>query len=318
MGKFQEKDRSNIDDIIALTPLQEGMLFHYFKDPGRTLYFEQLSVSLTGEMEGDFFEKAWDFVVKNNEMLRAAFRWEKLASPVQIILKEHKCPLTFYDLTVHLNEAQKKSALAGIKSKDRLEGFDLTQPPFRVMLCKTAAKEYEMILSHHHILYDGWSNGIILKEFFNSYDALYKGDRFQEPPLKQCYKEFVKWVRGRDKSKQKEFWESYLMGFEGPTEFSIKERKEEKESTGDDDFENHGVIFDPGSQANLTAFAKSKHVTIAAVFYSAWGILLQRYNNSEDVVFGTTVSGRPTQLSGIGDIVGLFIDTIPLRVTAHP
>ncbi|MGD2089904.1 MAG: condensation domain-containing protein, partial [Candidatus Aminicenantes bacterium] len=164
-------DRKNTADIVALTPLQEGMLFHYLREPGSDLYFEQLSLDISGRMDIGFFEKAWNVVIETNEMLRTVFRWEKLKDPVQIHLKKHKCKLKVYDLS-NKDNSQKKAALEQIKAKDRQKNFDLSRVPFRVILCKIAENKYRLIISNHHILYDGWSTGIILREFFEVYQAL--------------------------------------------------------------------------------------------------------------------------------------------------
>jgi iturin family lipopeptide synthetase B len=161
-------DKKNIENILALTPMQEGLLFHYLKDPGSNHYFEQLSLTISGEVEARLFEKAWNFVIENNDMLRAVFRWEKVENPVQIILKKHTLKPDYYDCsTLKGNELVEK--LNVIRIADRNKKFDLMEVPFRITLCKTGPGKHEMIISNHHILYDGWSNSIILREFFNTY-----------------------------------------------------------------------------------------------------------------------------------------------------
>ncbi|HLP48552.1 MAG TPA: condensation domain-containing protein, partial [Candidatus Kapabacteria bacterium] len=120
-----------IEDIIALTPLQEGMLFHYLQDPGSRLYCEHLNLEISGPIDRPLFENAWQAVTQTNEMLRTVFRWEKLAKPSQIVLKEHQCRVIFYDLSAKDN-CQKKTALEEIKMNDRRAGFNLHEVPFRV------------------------------------------------------------------------------------------------------------------------------------------------------------------------------------------
>jgi hypothetical protein len=225
MNKSNKIDSKNIRDILALTPLQEGMLFHYLQDPHSGLYFEQLSLEISGEIDSRHFEKAWDVVTETNEMLRTVFRWEKLEKPSQIVLKKHKCKVIFYDLS-DKDSSQKKTALEEIKDKDRRETFDLHQVPFRVILCKLEEKKHAVIISNHHILYDGWSNGIILKEFFKAYHESdsYNGGRPLKIPVKPPFKEFIKWTQNQDRNKQRHFWREYLTGLETTTELSIKKR----------------------------------------------------------------------------------------------
>jgi len=310
--RMKKLDKKIIEDISALTPMQEGMLFHYLKAPGSGAYFEQLSLGISGKIDTSLFEKAWDVVIRTNEMLRAVFRWEKLEKPTQIILKKQPCELRFHDLS-GLDDYRKKPALEEIKTRDRGEGFDLTRVPFRVILCKLGETIFEMVISSHHILYDGWSNGIILKEFFNAYHSLCKGEQPLTLPAKPSFKEFIKWIQNQDSNKHKQFWSDYLAGFETPTELPIKRRVEETTRPGD-----YSIILEEDIKSKLDVFVKNSRVTLASVFYSAWGILLQKYCGSEDVIFGTTVSGRSVGIKGIEDMVGLFINTIPLRTQTFP
>jgi amino acid adenylation domain-containing protein len=326
---MKKTGKKNIEDILELTPMQQAMLFHYLKDPSNDRYFEQLSLEISGEIDIRLFERAWNSVTAANEMLRAIFRWERLDRPVQLILKEHSIQPGYDNISVSGSKfAAKKSdnresekeirlALDKIKAKDRQKKFDLREVPFRVTLCKTGDRKYVMLISSHHILYDGWSSGIILKEFFETYDSLIRN---VPPPSvgrsrKTKYKEFIKWLQKRDIEKEEKFWRSYLEGFDTIKELSVKRKKQGKEivSAG-----NHRIYFTGTRKADLESFVKGHKITLAAFLYTAWGILLQTYDNSDDVVFGTTVSGRNLKLKGIENIVGLFINTIPLRITARP
>ncbi|UCH96476.1 MAG: AMP-binding protein, partial [Candidatus Aminicenantes bacterium] len=309
---MKKTDKKNIEDILALTPMQEGMLYHYLKDPGTHHYFEQLSLDIPGAVDFKFFEQAWNVVVQNNQMLRTVFRWDKVENPVQIILKQHPFNARYYDFPGKDSE-KKEKWIEKIKTKDRNETFDLNDVPFRVTLCKINESKYEMIISNHHILYDGWSNGIILEEFFQAYEAQFKSLK-TKPPVKAKYKEFVKWIQSRDKEKQGKFWREYLNGFDARTELSIKSQKAKEPVCG----ETYHIEFDKGFKDKLEGFVKRYKLTLATLFYGAWGILLQRYNNCADVLFGTTVSGRSAAIEGIENTVGLFINTLPLRVKEVP
>ncbi len=182
--KMKKIEKKNIESILALTPMQEGMLFHYLKEPQSQLYFEQLSLEITGEIHKTTFEKTWNNVIQTNEMLRAVFRWQKMENPVQLILKKHKIQPIYFDHsggTTQNREQHIKEQHEQIKTKDRQKKFNLQEVPFRVTLCKFAEKRYEMIISNHHIIYDGWSNGIILKEFFETYNGLSTGKESVKP-----------------------------------------------------------------------------------------------------------------------------------------
>ncbi|MGD2089308.1 MAG: amino acid adenylation domain-containing protein [Candidatus Aminicenantes bacterium] len=305
-------NKKNIEDILPLTPMQEGMLFHYLKDLESGYYFEQLSLEISGVIDLKCFERAWNFVIETNEMLRAVFRWEKVDNPVQIIFKQHSLQPRYYDFSNRVSHEIIKR-LKQVKVKDREEKFDLQIVPFRLTICKIEEKKYILIISNHHILYDGWSNGILLKEFFQSYDDLVNGKPLIKP-VKTKFKEFIKRTKTHDIVEQEKFWRDYLAGFDLQTGLSVKKRKEtETYSPG-----NHQIKFGKMTAGKLEDFVREHQITLASLFYSAWGILLQKYNDTNDVVFGTTVSGRPTKLKGIEDMVGLFINTLPLRVQAFP
>ncbi len=299
-----------IANILALTPMQEGMLFHYLQNSQSELYFEQLSLEISGEIDVRHFEKAWNAVIETNEMLRVVFRWEKVDNPVQLVLKEHKFQPRYTDLS-GTDAGERKERLEEVKRKDAQEKFDLNEVPFRVTLCKIEKDKYVIIISNHHILYDGWSTGIILKELFKVYHELRHNRRSRKLLVKPPFKEFVGWAQSQDRNKQEQFWREYLAGVETPTELPMKRRIEETSGA-----EDYSIILEEDLKNKLDAFVKNNRVTLASVFYTAWGILLQKYCGSEDVIFGTTVSGRSADIKGIEDMVGLFINTIPLRVQA--
>jgi iturin family lipopeptide synthetase B len=310
---MEKLDKKNIEDIFSLTPMQEGMLFHYLKSPQSELYFEQLSLEISGKIDVERFEKAWNFIIETNEMLRTVFRWEKIENPIQIILKEHKIQPGYYDLSLSGKVFdEKKKRLEEIKVREREEKFDLREVPFRITLCNGQEDKYDMIISNFHILYDGWSNGIILKEFFKAYDDLSKGKKLVKP-VKTKFKEFVKLVRNQDLKRQETYWRGYLKGFETLTEISINHRKgKENTSRG-----KYRIRCGKEMKDKLEDFVRKHKITLASFLYVAWGLLLQKYNNSDDVIFGTTVSGRSAKLQGIEEMVGLFINTLPLRIQTN-
>ncbi|HLP59158.1 MAG TPA: amino acid adenylation domain-containing protein, partial [Candidatus Deferrimicrobium sp.] len=305
---MKKLDRNNIEEILALTPVQEGMLFHYLKEPDSDYYFEQLCLDIAGAIDTGLFEKAWDFVIDTNEILRTVFRWEKIKNPSQVILKKQPLQWSFYDFA-DMEPDERAQRLEDIKSQDRQNRFDLLEVPFRVTLCKTGSERHFMIVSFHHMLLDGWSTGIVMKEFLKAYAGLEAGIG-PAKPHKTPFKEFIKWRRPGDPEKEEKNWQNYLAGVE-PVMLSIK-----KEHTVNESFipGNTRVCFDAAQTERLEQFVATNRLTLAALFYCAWGILLQQYNNTDDAIFGTTVSGRPSQLEGSAEMVGLFINTIPLRI----
>jgi len=299
-------NKQNIEDIISLTPLQEGILYHYLSEPESGQYFEQLSLVLSGEINVEAVKRAWQFVADTNEMLRTVFRWDKLEKPVQIILKEYKIPVMEYDFS---GIPDREKLIRELKESDRKRKIDIACEPMRIMLCRLEENKYEMIISNHHIIYDGWSSGIILKELFEVYHCICSG---KEPGKteKNKFKEFIKWRLKQDKGRQENYWREYLKNFEKQTAAAIDSKNRVYGSIP----ETYKHTLTEKLVNRIYEFTKEKQITLASLFYGAWGIVLQRYNNTDDVIFGTTVSGRSAKINGIEEMAGLFINTIPLRI----
>lgn len=308
MEYTKKLDKQNVEDMLPLTPLQEGMLFYYLNEPESELYFEQLSFRLEGDIRMDAFMEAWQFVVISNQMLRAVYRWQGIERPVQIVLKEMTPPIREYDFSNSSGENQQK-LLDELKEKDRKERIDISDQPYRILCCKLGHDTCEMVFSSYHIIYDGWSNGIILREFLEAYSSICDG---REPlrNSKTGYREYIRWIQGQDKSKQEKYWEEYLCGFDSKTLLPT-DYKKQKDAVED---KNYMAELPEEMTEEIRICAREQNVTIATLLYTAWGILLQKYNNTSDVLFGTTLSGRTPEIKGIEDVVGLFINTLPLRI----
>jgi len=313
---MKQIDKKNIEDIFALSPMQEGMLFHYLKDNESNYYFVQLCLTITGEIDLNCFLQAWNFVIETNEMLRTVFRWEKVKNPVQMILKQHRLEPKYYDFSNKRTD-EKQELLEEIKTKDREGKFYLGNVPFRITLCKIDESKYEMLVSNHHILYDGWSNGIILKEFLQNYHDLCDQKTLIRS-AKNKFKEYIKWLHKQDAVKQEEYWGEYLKDFDTASKIPVKHIKAKAKKAEIKSVETHGFRLTGDIINKLENFVKRDKITLAALLYASWGLLLQKYNNTNDVIFGTTVSGRSAKIKSIEDIVGLFINTVPLRVQTFP
>ncbi len=196
-NRMNEKKRENkqIADIVALTPMQEGMLFHYLADQGGRQYRVQVVIEIAGPINLPFFEQAWNEVIAHNEMLRTSFCWQRVKNPVQIVLKEHRLRPGYHDLSEE-SEEERARLVAEIIDRQKGEKFDLRDVPFRVILVKMARNVYNLVICHHHILYDGWSQAIILREFFDAYADLLNN----RPPMiskKTPFQAYVKWIQNR-------------------------------------------------------------------------------------------------------------------------
>ncbi|MCK4258431.1 MAG: non-ribosomal peptide synthase/polyketide synthase [Halanaerobiales bacterium] len=308
MKKVRKLEKKEIENILSLTPMQGGIFFHYLESPDSDQYFEQLALSLSGRVEEHIFKEAWNFVVKSNEMLRTCFRWEKLDQPVQIVLKGHQPLIRVRSITPGLN-LERDAVIQQILLEDREEKFDLREVPFRITLCRFCQGGDAIILTNHHILFDGWSTGIIMKEFMNAYNRLSFRDDLVIPN-KEKITTYLKWLKKKDQHESENYWRKLLQGFETKTGISSNKKPGKVSHV----VSCYTYKLEEKLSKKVGSFVKDENITLASLIYTNWGILLQKYNNVNDSVFGITVSGRNADIPGIEQMVGLFINTIPFRI----
>ncbi|RAJ26890.1 non-ribosomal peptide synthase protein (TIGR01720 family)/amino acid adenylation domain-containing protein [Pedobacter cryoconitis] len=299
-------EKSNVQEIVELNMVQKGMLYHYLKDSQENLYNVQLAFHIHGELNVDLLQEALNAVQLGNDALRSVFSWEKLSRPLQLILKECAVNFTYLDLSKDLQE-DNGDFVTEYLSKDAAKRFDLNALPLRVSVIKVAAHSFILIITHHHILYDGWSTGIILKEIFDCYKQLLN----QQRPFigrKTSYSAIQLAIQqAANHQETLHYWKNYLEGYEITSFFS-------KTAFSNFTAKSQKIRFTVAGQS-LASFSETHFVTKASVIYAAYGLLLQQYFNEPDVTFGTVVSGRDVPVQGIEQVVGNFINTIPLRLT---
>ncbi len=310
MSQDKKINKQDVENILPLTPLQQGMLFHYLKENKSVVYFEQLSLHLAGNVNIDLFREAWKVVAIQNEVLRTVFRWDHLAEPVQIVLKSKEPNIKVYDF-FELSEADAMKQINEFKEEDKRQGINLEEELWRVNIFHINSSHCIMLITNHHIIYDGWSNGIILKELFATYNNLCTGNAINYKQ-KTKYVNYIKLLKSKDKEQGKKFWSQYLESFQEKT--ILPEKKHDEPG-----YEGKKYCYDIGMELTqkINQFVNENEVTVASYFYAMWGIFLQKYNRINNIVFGITLSGRAPQLSGIEEMVGLFINTVPLRVTVN-
>jgi amino acid adenylation domain-containing protein len=301
-------DPTIVEDIYPLSPLQEGMLFHYLEPEARESYVEQLSIRLEGELDFHLLEESWNRVIAGNHVLRTVFRWEDVKQPVQVVLKKHDIE---FSVSTCRKPEEKEDFVRQERNRRRSDGFDLRDVPFRVSVCELGDCQYEMIVTNHHILYDGWSNGILLKEFFDTYRSLVNGTSIRAIE-KTPYKKFIQWLKQQNGADQKEYWRRYLDGLEGGSSLPVKHSPPSTSMNA----RHKRFEFPTQIYAGMEEMTRQHKLTPAAFFYTAWGMLLQGFNRSGDVVFGVTLSGRQAPIDGIDRMVGLLINTVPFRIKA--
>jgi amino acid adenylation domain-containing protein/non-ribosomal peptide synthase protein (TIGR01720 family) len=302
-------DKSNVQDIFELTEVQKGMLYHYLKSEKDNVYNVQLAFTISGILDAACFTAAVAAVQSGNEALRSVFRWEEVGNPLQVVLRTCPLEVNFHDISVPEQGgliAGVPDAVATFLEIDRKTRFDLTKLPLRIHIIRGLAGSFVLVITHHHILYDGWSTGILLQEILTTYDRLSRGGR-QEKAEKTAYGEMLRAVRQSAHSPGVgDYWKDYLKNYEITSCFAAGNAN----TVAGDEVRKLRVSM-PGSR--LEAFAAEQKVTSASVIYAAYGILLRKYFNLQDVVFGTVVSGRQDTVHGAEKVIGNFINTVPVR-----
>lgn len=316
----------NIEDIYPLSPMQEGMLFHSLFTPESRMYFEQMSCSLRGALHIDAFTRAWQTVIQRHSILRTGFLWEETEQPLQVVFKSVDFQIERMDWQ-NYPASEQKSKLLDLLRADISQGFNLAEPPLmRIYLIQTAIDTYNFVWSHHHLLLDGWSSPLLLKEVFSSYEAFSQGLPVNLGPAIP-YRNYIAWLKQQSLQQAEATWREVLKGFTAPTPLVVDTLKKSKAHLqAGPGFETSFEAEAPVLKGHLSAEASQalrnltmrQQITLSTLAQGAWALLLHRYCGERDIVFGTTVSGRPPDIAGVENIVGLFINTLPVRVDIDP
>ncbi|MQS05686.1 non-ribosomal peptide synthetase [Streptomyces alkaliphilus] len=302
------KQNPSPDAVLPLTPLQEGLLFHaqYDDRVGPDVYVMQLGMDIDGPLDVSALRVAARALLERHGNLRAGFRHEG-ARPLQFIPKSVEPPWREVDLT-DLPGEERDAALRELTERDRATRFDLRRPPLlRFTVVRTAENRHRLLVTNHHILLDGWSAPILVRELFELYAA--GGDAGALPPVTP-YRYHLAWLAKRDRAAAGEVWREALDGLDGPTMLAAMP-----------DDRSASVLprkvsgrLSPGTTARLGRRVREYGLTLNTVVQAAWGLLLGRMTDRADVTFGMTLAGRPPEIPGVNTMVGLFLNTVPVRV----
>ncbi len=298
---------SGLLDILPLSPLQKGLYFlSSYDESALDVYTVQLGFDLDGELDTGRLRAAAGALLTRHPNLKAAFRQRKNGEPVALIPAQAELPWQEADLSA-LPEAARRERLARITDADRRARFDLASPPLiRCTAVRLGPTRHRLLLTHHHLLLDGWSTAKVIQELFALYAA--DGDPSALPPVRP-YRDYLAWAAARDAEADERAWRAGLAGLEGPTLIAPGAAEQPPAEPG-----SVAVELDPDLAAVLTATARRLDVTVPTVVQALWALVLAGLTGRQDVVFGSTVSGRPAELPGVESMVGLFINTVPIRV----
>lgn len=295
---------SNIEAAYPLSPMQEGMLFHTLLAPASGIYLMQNRYRLQGALDERAFVEAWRKVVLRHPMLRARFVWKNQKRPLQVVLKQVELPFDVADLRGHHDQEEQIEELL---RDERARGLDLSSPPTHFRLLRLDETRYEFIHSFHHIVLDEWCTSLLMTDFVTLYEAERGGREAHLPPARP-YRDYIEWLGQRDQAATEAFWRRYLAGFAAPTPLGLELASQRGEVV------DISTRLSRGATRALDELVRRHRLTLNTVVQGAWALLLARYAGAREVVFGVTVAGRPPELLGVDTMVGLFINTLPLRV----
>ncbi|WP_143219976.1 non-ribosomal peptide synthetase, partial [Actinomadura sp. CNU-125] len=297
-----------LTDVWPLSPLQEGLLFHAGYDARtRDVYVEQRSLELAGPLDADLLRASWQALLNRHPGLRAGFRQPAGARPVQVIERDVRIPWREADLS-HLGEEADAEA-DRLAEREHARRIDMAEPPLlRVLLLKLAEDRHLMVLTMHHIVLDGWSLPLLFEELSRVYAA--GGDPSGLPPA-TSYRDYLAWLVRQDADAARTAWTDELAGAAEPTHVAP--------SGAGEHAPDHVVTpIAPDLAEALRGVAREHGLTLNTVVQGVWAVLVGVLAGRRDVVFGATVSGRPAELPGVERMLGLFINTVPVRVELDP
>ncbi|MBZ5520985.1 MAG: amino acid adenylation domain-containing protein [Acidobacteriia bacterium] len=303
-----EAEYPGLEQVLPLSPMQEGLLFHFLYDQSvPDVYQVQVCLEFEGPLEKDRMRAAANALFRRHSILRAAICHEGMGQPVQVIAKSVEVPWREKDLSDMDAEARRLQR-EKLLIADRAERFAISSGPLmRMTLVCLAEQSHLLIVTHHHLLLDGWSVPLLVADLL----ALYgNGADHDALPHVRPYAEYLSWLAEQENEAALTRWKEYLEGME---ESVLLAGRDGQRSTAEIPEAWHSALT-PELTTSLQVMARTRGLTVNTVIQGIWAILLARLTGAEDIIFGVTVSGRPAQIAGVERMVGLFINTLPLRV----
>jgi amino acid adenylation domain-containing protein len=307
---------ASVVDTYELSPMQAGMLFHGLSGGDANAYIEQVVATLHEPLDEAQFLRAWQRVAERHPVLRSRFRWEGVAQPVQEVVERVQIPVERLDWRA-VAGAERQQRFQALLDRERRRGFELDQPPLmRLVFVRAAEREHWVLWTTHHGFLDGRSRFLLWQEVFAFYEAFLRGGD-AALPLPRPYRDYIEWLRKFDYDSARTYWQGVLSGYRAPTPLVVARDREAEHDKGDA-CGTHEVRLSAALTSALRKRAREASVTLNLLLQGAWALLLHRYCGESDIVFGVTRACRGSSLDGAGDMVGLFINTLPIRVRIDP
>lgn len=318
-----ESSDGDIEDLYELSPMQKGILFESLATSEREAYFIQLCYRLSGEMQPEILERAISRIVARHPVLRTSFHWQEIDNPLQVVHRQVTTPFDYIDIRQEAAK-ERQEHFRALLNEDRRRGFRLDSPPLmRFMLVQIDHDDWRLVWSYHHILLEGWSAAILFDEFMAVYDAEIRRTSVKLP-ARRPYREFIQWLLEQDRAERDAFWHEQLHGYSKPVLLPMDRSSRlgttepaaaEQEQAATGLYAEHEIRLSAELTRSLHGLARRYQLTLASLLQAAYAVAIARLSGETDVVFGSVVSGRNVPLPGIEDMVGLFINTLPARLT---
>ncbi|MEW6737939.1 MAG: condensation domain-containing protein, partial [Acidobacteriota bacterium] len=301
-----------VEDIYTLSPMQQGILFHSLSE--QSAFLEQGIGTLNGVIDVEAFTRSWQMVVDHHQILRTAFVWKTVNKPVQIVHRCVKIPFQYLDWQA-VPFPKRKRDLQDLLKADRQQQIALEVPPLmRLTLIRMMENQYEFIWSIHHLIHDSWSTSLLLQQVFDCYEAIRHN---KEIKLNTCppYRDYITWLKERDLSTATKFWRERLRGYKHTALLPV-----DTYTTIDNEsrYNRQELFLSKGETQQIVTFTRQQRTTINILIQSIWAVLLGYYSKRKDIIFGSVVSGRSPELVAVEKMIGVFINTLPIRIQLTP
>ncbi|KOV61501.1 non-ribosomal peptide synthetase [Streptomyces sp. MMG1121] len=305
-----------IETVYPLTEMQKGMLFHSLLDPDSGVYFEQFLYAIDGEVDLDAYHQAWQQVVDRHEILRVWIATKGLSEPLQAVQKSAELGWTVLDWSDR-GAAEQSELLERYLDEDRRRGFAYERAPlFRLTMVRLGATTYKLVMSYHHLILDAWSLFVLLRDSLEIYHSGLEG-RLPELRPTRSFGDYVAFLEQEDIEGARDYWLERLAGFRRPT---VIGRSAQLGLSASSQEMHAEARLDLGEELTerLLAYGRANQLTLNSLVQGAWAVVVGGCSGQDDVCFGITITHRPVALAGVEDIVGIFINSLPMRVSLEP
>lgn len=307
-----EQKYTGVENIYPAVPMQAGMLFHGFVDGSGKSYTTQTTYELQGQFNVDAFRQAWAQMAERHAIFRTCFVGFETQTINQLVLDKVAIPFEEHDFS-HVLASQRETALKTFCLEDKAVGFDFSKAPLmRLSKINVSDDHFFLVWTHHHSLLDAWCSNIVFTEVMQCYDAILL-NQVAKLPATPDYESYIKWLEAQDEEAAQAYWQKYLAGFSAPNALVIDKLDQKQNAQQEDDIGRVYFTLGESFTSQLKHLSGQNGNTMNSVFQAAWAFLLASFSGDKDVVFGATVSGRPASLPGVENMVGLFINSLPVR-----